>query len=126
MNMDMLQYFKSIAQQDTSEVVICDTAHKILYMNPAACAHYSKYGGEALVGRNLLDCHNDKSREMIGRILDWFWESPSHNRVHTFYSEKENKDVYMIALRDEQGVLIGYYEKHECRNRDMMPLYSFG
>lgn len=29
----------------------------------------------------------------------------------------------MIALRDAQGSLIGYYEKHEYRDRDMMPLY---
>lgn len=30
--------------------------------------------------------------------------------------DKENKDVYMVALHDDTGVLIGYYEKHEYRN----------
>ena len=29
----------------------------------------------------------------------------------------------MIALRDRQGALIGYYEKHEYRDRDMTPFY---
>ena len=30
--------------------------------------------------------------------------------------DKENKDVYMVALRDDTGALICYYEKHEYRN----------
>ena len=120
----MIQYFKSILQQETSAVVICDLSHKILYMNPSACRHYRQYGAEALVGRNLLECHNKQSGEMINRVLDWFYSSPSHNRVHTFYNETENKDVYMVALRNEQGTLIGYYEKHEYRDRDVTPLYE--
>ena len=32
----------------------------------------------------------------------------------------------MIALRDEQENLIGYYEKHEYRDRDMTSFYGFG
>ena len=39
------------------------------------------------------------------------------------YNEKENKDVYMVALRNEVGELIAYYEKHEYRNRETMSLY---
>ncbi|MBO5303104.1 MAG: PAS domain-containing protein [Lachnospiraceae bacterium] len=123
--MELLHFFRSILDEDKSPVVICDINHKIIYMNPAACEHYSKYGGIALLGKNLLDCHNDKSREMIHKILAWFKESTENNRIHTFYNPKENKDVYMIALRDEQGNLIGYYEKHEYRNRDMEPMYNF-
>ena len=45
--------------------------------------------------------------------------------TENLYNEKENKDTYMIALRDEQGELIGYYEKHEYRNRETEPVYNF-
>lgn len=121
--MELYPHFKSIIDQDTAAVVICDTAHRIIYMNPAACREYGKYGGAALMGRNLLDCHNEESGEMIIRILAWFRSSPAHNRVHIAYSEKKNRDVYMIALRDGQGALLGYYEKHEYRDRDETPLY---
>ena len=31
----------------------------------------------------------------------------------------------MVALRDEVGKLIGYYEKHEYRDRETMELYDF-
>lgn len=120
--MEIYEHFKSRVDQDTSAEVICDTAHKIIYMKPVACQRYSKYGGRLLVGKNLLNCHNDRSKEMINRVLDWFRTNTANNSVHTYYNEKENKDVYMIALRNEQGTLIGYYEKHEYRDRDMTPL----
>ena len=35
----------------------------------------------------------------------------------------KNKDVYMVALREE-GRLIGYYEKHEYRNAETMKQYD--
>lgn len=40
-------------------------------------------------------------------------------------NDEENKDVYMVALRDEDGKLIGYYEKHEYRNLETMKFYDF-
>ena len=30
----------------------------------------------------------------------------------------------MVALRDGEGKLIGYYEKHEYRNRETAKLYD--
>ena len=123
--MEFTQFFKSLIDEDKCAVVICDITHKIIYMNPSACENYSKWGGAELIGKNLLDCHNRKSGEMICRIVEWFQESKAHNRIFTHYNEKQNKDVYMIALRDEQGALIGYYEKHEYRNRETGKIYDF-
>lgn len=117
-------FFHSILTQDTASIVICDLAHTIIYMNPAACANYKKYGGQSLIGKSLLTCHNDQSCEAIKKVVAWFSGSTEHNRVHTFYNEKQNKDVYMIALRDENENLIGYYEKHEFRTKDETPFYK--
>lgn len=123
--MELAQYFKSVVDEDRCAVVICDINHKIIYMNPAACERYSKRGGAALVGKNLLDCHNSQSNELIQKVFKWFQASQSNNRVYTYHNEKENKDVYMVALRDEQGQLIGYYEKHEYRDRETETVYRF-
>lgn len=117
-------FFKSIIDQDRSSVVICNLEHEILYMNPAAIKNYANRGGANLVGQSLLDCHNEESREKIKKVIAWFLESPDHQIIYTFYNEKQNKDVYMVALREE-GTLIGYYEKHEYRNRETMKLYDF-
>ena len=69
-NGNLTQYFKSIVDQDRCAVVICNTAHEIIYMNPAAAERYAKRGGAALVGQSLLNCHNAQSVEQIGKALD--------------------------------------------------------
>ena len=124
MTVNLNEIFKSVLNADRAAVVICDLEHTIIYMNPVAVARYEKWGGKALLGKSLLDCHNEKSREMINKVLDWFKKSTDNNLVYTFYNQKENKDVYMVALRNDSGDLIGYYEKHEYRNRETMKMYD--
>ena len=122
--MELSAFFKSVIDMDTAAVVICNLEHDIVYMNPAAAERYQKCGGFGLVGKSLLNCHTPDSSEMIKKVVDWFSKSMENNRVYTFYNEKENKDVYMIALRDGSGKLIGYYEKHEYRNRETAKFYD--
>lgn len=116
--------FKSIIDQDRSAIVICNLKHEIIYMNPTAIVRYKKRGGANLIGRSLLACHNKKSQELIQNVITWFEKSTDHNIVYTYFNEKENKDVYMVALRDEHKKLIGYYEKHEYRNKETMKQYD--
>lgn len=116
-------YFKSVVDQDRASIVICNLKHEIIYMNPAAIANYAKWGGDKLVGRSIFECHNPKSGEKIEQVIEWFAVHESHNLVYTFHNEKQNKDVYMVALRDN-GKLIGYYEKHEYRNIETMKPYD--
>lgn len=123
--MNLLPFLKAVLDEDKAPVVICDLEHTIIYMNPVACQRYEKQGGADLLGKSLLDCHNAKSNEMINRVLDWFMASADNNRIFTFRNEKENKDVYMVALRDDSGKLIGYYEKHEYRNHETTERYLF-
>lgn len=123
--MDLSPYFRSIIEQDLCAVVICNLEHEIIYMNPAAAERYAKRGGAQLVGKSLLDCHNPHANEIIKKVVAWFGESADHNRIYTFHNDKENKDVYMVALRDDAGTLIGYYEKHEYRDCETEELYHF-
>lgn len=122
--MELATYFWSVLQQDRAAVVICNLQHEIIYMNPAAVQRYAKSGGERLIGRSLLECHPPRANQRIEQVLDWFAASPQHNIVYTFRNEQENKDVYMVALRDEAGRLIGYYEKHEYRSAEQAALYD--
>ena len=117
-------FFKSVLEQDSAPVVLCDLQHTILYMNPAAKKRYASRGGSGLLGKSLMDCHDPKSRAAIEQVVRWFSADRSHNRVYTSRNEKENKDVYMVALRDESGNLIGYYEKHEYRSKESCGFYE--
>ena len=111
---------KSVLEQDIAPVVICDINDIIVYMNPAAIKCYHK----DLTGGNIKDCHPPKANEMIDKVIAWFKESTKNNIIYTYRNDEENKDVYMVALRDEGGALIGYYEKHEYRNRETTGLYQ--
>ena len=112
--------FKSIIDQDTASVVVCDMNSKIVYMNPASIKRYHR----DLTGGNLKDCHPPKANKMIDKVLDWFKASEDNNIMDTFHNETENKDVYMGALRDDDKTLIGYYEKHEYRNIESVGFYK--
>lgn len=113
--------FKSILEQDTAPIVVCDLDDIIVYMNPTAIKQYRK----DLTGRSIKDCHPADANEKIDKVVEWFKKSKENNIIYTYHNEKENKDVYMVALRDDDGTLIGYYEKHEYRNKESAELYNF-
>ena len=109
-SMELVPFLKSVVDNDTDAVVVCDLSHTMIYLNPAAVKRYEKRGGAALVGKSVLDCHNEHSRRMIERVIEWYQKDASHNVVFLGFQEKRREDLYMIALRDENGGLIGYYE----------------
>ena len=123
--MELTPFFKSVLDQDRAPVVLCDLEHTIIYINKVAIVRYAKNGGEALLGKSLLNCHTPKAREIINQVLDWFRADKDRNIIYEFRNDEENKDVYMVALRDDDENLIGYYEKHEYRNRETAKLYDF-
>lgn len=108
------QMMKSVIDQDRCPVVLCDLEWKIVYMNPAAVARYRA----DLTGKDLRACHSAASNEKMAKVLDWFLQSEKNNIAYTSRIERENRDVYMVALRDGAGTLIGFYEKHESRDQE--------
>ena len=116
----MEQLFKSSLEQDKAPIVVCDMESNVVYMNPSAIARYKR----DLTGRSIKLCHPAAANEKIEQVLAWFRRSRDNNVVYTFRNDEENKDVYMVALRGEDGALIGYYEKHEYRNRETAKLYD--
>lgn len=119
------EMYKSVIDMDRASVVICDLNHTIVYMNPTAISRYGKRGGAELIGKSLMNCHNEESNKIIDKVISWFKESAENNMIYTYKNVKENKDVYMVALRDEAKNLIGYYEKHEYRNAETAKEYDF-
>lgn len=115
------QIFKSIIEQNREPIVVCDIQSVIVYMNPAAISQYHR----DLTGQSLKACHNEESNQKIDAVLCWFQKSKDNNLVFTYHDPKKNKDVYMVALRDDDGKLIGYYEKHEYRTCETANPYHF-
>jgi nitrogen-specific signal transduction histidine kinase len=91
----------------TEPVLVVDTKHRVVYMNRAAAEHYT--GGRTLMGTSLLDCHNENSRKVMIEVLDALREGAEERQI----SESDGMRIYMRAVRDESGELVGYYERYE-------------
>ncbi len=115
------EILKSVIDQDRAPVVICNLNHIVVYMNRSAVNKY----GKDLTGSSLLDCHSEKANKLIFEVIDWFLQSSENNMIYTYRNDSENKDVYMVALRDANKDLIGYYEKHEYRTTESAEIYDF-
>ena len=48
---------------------------------------------EKLIGRSLMECHNQASREKIQQVVDWFIADDNHNIVYNFHNEKQNRNI---------------------------------
>ncbi len=84
-----------------------DTHHTILYMNSAAMEHYSQ--GADLLGTSLLECHNQESQKLILEIF----EEMKAGLEERLITDNAKYRIYMRAVRDSHGRLLGYYERYE-------------
>ncbi|MBD3366547.1 MAG: PAS domain-containing protein [Candidatus Eisenbacteria bacterium] len=91
----------------TDPVLVADTDHVVRYMNRAALAHYT--GGSELLGTSLLDCHNEASNAVIVETLEAFRNGEEERLI----SESPERRIYMRAVRDDAGTVVGYYERYE-------------
>jgi DUF438 domain-containing protein len=87
--------------------LFADLDHTIRYMNTAAKAHYEK--GEALLGTSVLDCHNAESQKIMLEIF----EEMKSGQEERLITDNEKYRIYMRAVRDSEGRLLGYYERYE-------------
>jgi len=87
-------------------VMLVDTGHTIRYMNKAAAAHFDR--GESLLGTSLLDCHNQRSCEIIVETLAAMRDGEDERLI----TDNEKHRIYMRAVRDASGRVIGYYERY--------------
>jgi hypothetical protein len=90
--------------------VFCDLDHVIRYMNRPGIDHYAKRGGDALIGTNVLDCHGPASR---ATMLDIFDRMRDQGLDEELITDSSRWRIYMRAVRDDQGALLGYYERYE-------------
>ena len=92
-------------------ILFADTEHVTRYMNKAAVAHYEE--GESLIGRSLLDCHNQRSQQMMIEILAEMHEGLDERLI----TDDDEHRIFMRVVRDPDGQVLGYYERYEPPRR---------
>jgi DUF438 domain-containing protein len=89
--------------------VFADTDHVIRYMNKVAIEHYGRRWGYDLIGKSLLDCHDERSRQMLEDILSAMRDGEEERLV----TDNAKHRIYMRAVRGADGKLLGYCERYE-------------
>ena len=70
------------AEEFNGAITVCDLDGIIVYMNKYSITQFKKYGGEKLMGTNLLDCHPEPSKSMLKKMLA--------NPVKSMYTTEKN------------------------------------
>ena len=68
----LFDFFKGIIDEDLMPIVICNLNNEIIYLNPTAVKRYEKYGGNELLGKSILNCHNKNSEKIILETVENF------------------------------------------------------
>ena len=76
-------------------VIVCDADGIVIYMNETAIRNYEKDGGAALIGKNLMDCHNEMSRKKILEIM-----TTHRKNVYTIEKHGRKKIIYQTPWMD--------------------------
>ncbi|MFH0976941.1 MAG: PAS domain-containing protein [Spirochaetota bacterium] len=95
-------------------LVFVDADHIIRYMNEPAKKHYAVWGD--CTGKSIFACHNENSCA----IIDNAYKQLANGAEEVLFSGSEKQRVYVRGVRDENGKLIGYYERYEpvCINQE--------
>ena len=100
----LLESFDSIPMP----IVFVDNDHIIRYLNAKAeVRYYQERGYSDLIGKPLLNCHNDESQRKIIKLYERLaqgedeisWEDPRKLERFT-----------LVAVRDDHHQIVGYYE----------------
>jgi transcriptional regulator with PAS, ATPase and Fis domain len=83
---------------------VCDRRGVCLYLNRQAAEMFAKTGGRGLVGKNLLDCHEDPARSRFAAQL----ESPTRN-TYTIEKDGVRKIIHQVPWYAE-GAFAGVVE----------------
>lgn len=86
-------------------VTVADADCNIIYMNQRSRETFAKRGGAALIGHNLMDYHNERSKAIIRRLLD-----TGGTNCYTIEKEGVHKMIFQSAWRDEAGKVGGLVE----------------
>ena len=113
--MELVDYFKGAIDTLTSPMVICNLDYKIIYMNKAAKKAYQSRRKNDMYCTSMRCYFNEEALSKLDMSIEWFKEDTKNNKVFAFHDDEQNQDVYIRAIRGEDGTLQGFFNYHESR-----------
>lgn len=110
--MHEVEIMKGILDSYPYPIVFVDVAYTIRFMNRYAQYHYyQERGYQDLIGKCIFDCHD---AEMSKEIIKKAFEKMQSDGKEAFVGVNlRNQRMYMQGVRNEQGELIGFFERFE-------------
>ncbi len=100
-------FYIALLNSITDPILVANLNHVIQYMNKAAFEHYDE--GEKLLQCNLLKCHNEESQKMMIEIL----AEMQNGLEEKLITDDDKHRIFMRSVRDDNGNLLGYFERYE-------------
>lgn len=85
-------------------ITVCDKDGTILDMNAKSARTYEKDGGRTLIGKNMMDCHPDRARDKVIRLLQ-----TGQKNVYTIEKNGIKKLIYQSPWFKD-GMYAGFVE----------------
>lgn len=79
-------------------VTVVDRDCRIIFMNELSRQTFASRGGAELIGHNIMDYHNERSRGIIRRLLD-----EGGSNAYTITKEGKRKMIFQTAWRRPDG-----------------------
>lgn len=99
---------KAILDSWPYEVVFVDRTHTVRWMNRTA---KKRYGQRVIIGRSLFNCHNESTKQKIENFLKRADEG--EDEMFETYNRKTGEREFFVPVRNDEGIVIGYFERHE-------------
>ena len=90
------------------EIVFADRNHIVRYQNKTA---EKRYGDRVKTGQSLFNCHNEGSRTKIEEFLRR--ADAGEDEMFEVLNGKTGEREFFVPVRDREGSVIGYFERHE-------------
>lgn len=97
------QFMNDLLDSLKNPILFVDTNHVVRYANKAARDFYS--GLDGLIVKSLFDRHNFQSQKKIQEVLPRLMDGLDEELI----IDNEKRRLYMRAVRNEQGHLLGDY-----------------
>lgn len=109
---DEIMKFKTIVDNSTYGVVVCDLEHTVIYVNSALCK-ISLFAPEEIIGKNVLDFYSSPQREQIAEGLKRLFEK-GDAELNEFWNRRKNGTIYpsqinAVFIRDAKGKPLFYF-----------------
>lgn len=106
----------SILDAYVYEIVFVDRNHIVQYMNKTA---KQRYGDRLQIGNSLFNCHNENSKIKIEEFLKR--ADAGEEEMFEVLNGKTGEREFFVPVRDANGDVIGYFERHEVAWSEQAP-----